>query len=66
MRSEAEIRAHKERVLDSWAEQGQKGGLANESEWLLKGWLDAFAWVLNDPTPINTGDSESKPEASGG
>ncbi len=48
MRSEEEIRTHKTRVLDSWTEQGRKGGLTNESEWLLKGWQDALKWVLNE------------------
>ena len=48
MRTEEEVRAHQRRVLASWREQGSRGGLTDESSWLLKGWEDALKWVLND------------------
>ena len=73
MRSEAEIRAEAKqtkRLLDHMmkkAGQGDIKGLAAET---IAGRLDTrvktLEWVLNDPTPINTSEGESKAESSGG
>ena len=61
MRSEAEIRAalkHSENMLKEMPH--------SEAALVWRAQIACFKWVLNDPAPINRGDSESKPEASGG
>ena len=59
MRSEAEIRE----CLREWGDSRPRSDEGREEKDTV---MMMLKWVLNDPAPINIGDSESKPEASGG